>query len=79
MTAKSQTQEMTPAKKYVMDHDIKMVRLAQQIGLSSQNLSLVINGWASEQVTRHWAPRIAAVLEVPVELLFPGVQEAANG
>lgn len=64
----------TPLKRYLTENKIKIVWLAKEIGLTTENLSKIINGWATESTERRWAPVIAEKLGVPVSYLFPELE-----
>lgn len=61
----------TPLKRFLTTHRIKVSALAVHLGLNRAYLSLIVNGWAKPATVQFWGPKIAAALEVDLELIFP--------
>ena len=66
---------MTPVKEYIRRHQIRVVELAQRLGISRQFLSEIVNGWVSEETMRRWAPLIAEALGASQYGIFPSLKE----
>ncbi len=66
---------MTPVKEYMRRRRIRVVELAQRLGISRQFLSEIVNGWVSEETVRRWAPRIAETLGTSQHELFPSLEK----
>ena len=66
---------MTPVKEYMRRRQIRVVELAQRLGISRQFLSGIVNGWVSEETMRRWAPLIAEALGASQYEIFPSLEK----
>lgn len=66
--------EPTPLKRHLEDNFLTVGWLAAQCGIGRPHMSEIVNGIATHYTMRKWAPRISAILGVPLLELFPEEQ-----
>lgn len=68
-------EELTPLQKELRRQGRKQKWLAEQLGIDPSYLSRLLRGWVPRDTLKRYAPRIAELLGVPMEQLFPQLKE----